>query len=78
MGLPKRLIVGITGASGAIYGIRALEVLRDRGDVETHLVISKSGRATIEFETGYSVRQVKSLAGVVHSDHDLGSPISSG
>ncbi|GAB2983344.1 UbiX family flavin prenyltransferase [Amycolatopsis acidiphila] len=78
MGLPKRLIVGIPGASGAIYGIRTLEVLRARADVETHLVISRSGRATIEYETGYSVQQVKNLADVVHSDHDLGSPISSG
>lgn len=75
---PKRLVVGISGASGAIYGIRALEVLRERGDVETHLVLSTAGRATVEHETDYRVRDVKGLADVVHSDNDLGAAISSG
>ena len=75
---PKRLVVGISGASGAIYGIRALEVLRERGDVETHLVLSTAGRATVEYETDYRVRDVKGLADVVHSDNDLGAAISSG
>lgn len=75
---PKRLIIGISGASGAIYGIRALEMLRGRDDVETHLVISRAGRATVEYETEYRVRDVKQLADVVHSDSDLGSAISSG
>lgn len=78
METPQRLIVGISGASGAIYGIRALEMLREQSGVETHLVVSKSGRATIGHETDYTVNQVRELAGVVHSDNDLGSPISSG
>lgn len=78
MRTPKRLIVGITGASGAIYGIRALELLREATDVETHLIVSKSGRATIRYETDYSMEQVKALADVVHSDNDIGSSISSG
>ena len=75
---PKRLIIGISGASGAVYGIRALEILRPRPDVETHLVISASGRATVRYETGYTVQQVKDLADVVHGDNDLGAAISSG
>jgi flavin prenyltransferase len=74
----QRLIVGISGASGAIYGIRALEMLREQRGVETHLVVSRSGRTTVGHETDYSMQQVKDLADVVHSDHDLGSPISSG
>ncbi|WP_281172575.1 UbiX family flavin prenyltransferase [Pseudonocardia spinosispora] len=78
MGELKRLIVGITGASGVIYGIRALEVCRDLLDVETHVIVSKSGRATLVHETDYSIDQVKALADVVHSDNDLGASISSG
>ena len=78
METPQRLIVGISGASGAIYGIHALEMLREQPGVETHLVVSRSGRATVGHETEYSMNQVKDLADVVHSDNDLGSPISSG
>lgn len=78
METPKRLVVGISGASGVIYGIRTLEMLQSRSDVETHLVISKSGRATISYESRYSVEDVKKLADVVYSDNDLGAAISSG
>lgn len=78
MGPPTRLVVGISGASGAIYGIRILEILRSQLDIETHLVVSKAGRATIAYETNYSLQDVKKLADVVHSDYDLGSAISSG
>jgi 4-hydroxy-3-polyprenylbenzoate decarboxylase len=69
--------VGISGASGAVLGIRVLEVLRDSG-IETHLVISKSGRATITQETDYTVADVTSLATQTYSDNDLGAAISSG
>lgn len=74
----KRLIVGISGASGAVYGIRALEMLRARDDVETHLVISAAGRATIRYETHRTIEDVKSLADAVYGDKDLGAAISSG
>jgi len=73
-----RLIIGITGASGAIYGIRALEALAAAGGVETHLVISAAGMQTIVEETGRSVADVRALANVVHSDRDIGAAIASG
>ena len=72
-----RIIVGITGATGSILGVRTLEVLKDSG-VETHLVISKWGARTLLHETPYSVDFVKSLATVSHGDADQGAPISSG
>jgi 4-hydroxy-3-polyprenylbenzoate decarboxylase len=74
----KRIVVAITGASGAIYGIRTLEILRERPDTETHLVISDSGRATIAQETRRSIQEVRSLADVVHPVRELGASIASG
>jgi len=74
----RRMVVAITGASGAIYGIRALEILRERPEVETHLVISDSGRATITQETRRSLDEVRSLADVVHPFRELGASIASG
>ncbi|MFP5071236.1 UbiX family flavin prenyltransferase [Pseudonocardia nantongensis] len=74
----RRIIVALTGASGAVYGIRALELLREVPDVETHLVLTKAARATIGYETDRSVADVRALADVVHSDGDLGASISSG
>lgn len=73
-----RIIVAITGASGAIYGIRTLQVLQEMPDVETHLVITAGARATIGYETEYSLEDVRSLADVVHGDQNLGSTIASG
>lgn len=75
---PRRIIVAITGASGAAYGIRALQVLRALPGVESHLVVTKAGRATIGYETGISLSEVRALADEVHSDNDLGAAISSG
>ena len=75
---PMRLIVGITGASGAIYGIRLLEVLKAIGGIETHLVLSKWGEQTIELETSYTVEAVRQLATVNHPLEDLAATISSG
>jgi 4-hydroxy-3-polyprenylbenzoate decarboxylase len=72
-----RLVVGITGASGAIFGVRALEVLKDLG-VETHLVMSKWARTTIASETSYSQAQVEALASEVHHPDNQAAPISSG
>ncbi|MGZ4354237.1 MAG: UbiX family flavin prenyltransferase [Gaiellaceae bacterium] len=74
---PQRLIVGITGASGAIYGIRLLERLREL-PVETHLIVSRWARVTIEQETDYDVSAVKALADVVYGDDDQAAAVSSG
>jgi len=73
-----RVIIGISGASGAIYGVRLLELLSEQADVETHLVISRSARLTIPHETGRSLSAVKKLATVTHKDSDLAATISSG
>ena len=73
-----RLIVAITGSSGAIYGIRLLEALRAAPKVEVHLVMSKTGRLTVALETGRKVRDVEKLAQHVHRDEDLAASISSG
>jgi len=58
----RRLIVAITGASGVIYGIRTLEVLRDIGDIETHLILTPSGARTLIEETDYTVERVRKAA----------------
>lgn len=73
----KRLIVGITGATGAIFGVRLLEALKGT-DVETHLVLSKWAIQTIEHETTYAAKQVRALAAVDHSEGNMGASISSG
>jgi len=76
--MTKRLIVGISGATGVIYGIRLLQVLKKVTDVESHLVLSKAAEVTIQLETKYSVDQVKELATVNHLFSNLAAPISSG
>ena len=73
----KRLIVGISGASGVIYGVKALEVLKATG-IETHLVMSKSAEITLAYETSLKVAEVHALADVVHPIGDIGASISSG
>jgi len=73
----KRLIVGITGASGIAYGVRMLDVLRGQ-DVETHLVISPSGQITREYETVRSKHELEGLADFVHKPSDIAASISSG
>jgi 4-hydroxy-3-polyprenylbenzoate decarboxylase len=73
-----RLIVGITGATGAPFGVRLLELLQDLPDVETHLVMSKWARTTIELETPYTAREVAGLADVCHGAGDQAATISSG
>lgn len=72
-----KLVVGISGASGAIYGLRILEVLKQVG-VETHLVMSDSAKRTIMYETDYTIDAVKKLATYVHDINDVGASISSG
>ncbi len=73
-----RIIVGISGSTGAIYGIRLLEVLRQQPDIETHLVMSNPAKQTIVLETDYTVEQVEALAHKVHRINDIAASISSG
>jgi polyprenyl P-hydroxybenzoate/phenylacrylic acid decarboxylase-like protein len=72
------LVVGITGASGAVYGIRLLEALSTNKEVETHLVISEAGEKIIKHETDWSLEQVRTLADVCYDISDIGARLSSG
>jgi len=74
----KRIVVGISGASGVIYGIRMLEVLKTIDEVETHLVMSRFGRMNIEIETAHTPQYVESLADEVHNYSNQAASISSG
>jgi len=73
----KRIIIGITGATGVIYGIEILKELAKR-DLETHLIISESGKKNITLETDWSVRDVESIANKIYNNDDLGAPLASG
>jgi 4-hydroxy-3-polyprenylbenzoate decarboxylase len=72
------LVVGVTGASGVIYGIRLLEVLSDISGVETHLIISQAGEINIECETEWKVKDVKALANFTYDINDVGGALASG
>lgn len=74
---PRRLIVGISGASGIVYGVRLLERLKGK-NIETHLIMSKSAEMTLAYETDLKPRDVKALASVTHPTGDIGASISSG
>lgn len=74
----RRIIVGISGASGAIFGIRALEALQPFADVETHLILSPAAKRTIIEETNWTIEEVVALADVQHKHRDIGAAISSG
>ncbi len=74
----RKLILGVSGASGSIYAYAALRALRAAGDIEVHLVLSQQARQTIELETSYSAGDFEALADVVHRDSDLAASISSG
>ncbi len=74
----RRFIVGISGATGAIYGIRLLQVLKSAPEVETHLVMSKAAERTITFETDLTLREVQAMADVSYNISDIGAAISSG
>jgi 4-hydroxy-3-polyprenylbenzoate decarboxylase len=73
-----RLVVGVTGATGVIYGIRLLEILRTHAEVQTHLVISTPGKRTIVEETAYALKDVEALATYHYDNRDIGAPIASG
>ena len=74
----QRLIVGLSGSSGVIYGIRLLEVLHGRAEVETHLILSKGAEVTLRLETQYSVSEIHALADVNHAPENLAAAVSSG
>jgi 4-hydroxy-3-polyprenylbenzoate decarboxylase len=74
----RRIVVAITGATGAIYGKRVLEELRGAGGIETHLVVSRAGALNAATELGIAKRELEALADVVHSDRDIGACIASG
>ena len=74
----KRLIVGISGASGVIHGIRLLEVLRGVDDVEVHVIVSNAGKRTIALETDWSIEEVEGLADQSHRVGDIAAAVASG
>ena len=73
----QRIIVGISGASGIVYGIRTLEVLKHAG-IETHLVVSRAAERTLGYETNLSLKELRGLADVWHPVADIGASVSSG
>ncbi len=75
---PKRLIIAITGASGAIYGVRLLRLLKSINDVETHLVVSEAGKLTLEHEVGMKTKELSLLADYSYDVNEVGAAIASG
>src|SRR5258708_15508016 len=75
--IPRRLVIGISGASGTVYGVRMLEILK-KTDIETHLLMSKSAEMTLVYETKFKPKDVRALASVNHPAADIGASISSG
>ena len=73
-----RLIIGLSGSSGVIYGIRMLQVLAERSDIETHLVMSQAARMNIGIETDWKPEDVEALADEVHNNKNIGATIASG
>ncbi len=74
----RRLIVGISGASGVVFGVRALQVLRAMPHIESHLIFSAAAKRTLVEETDWSVAEVEALADVVHNHRDIGASVASG
>ena len=77
-GAPRRLVVAITGATGAVYGVRLLQLLQPMAEVETHLIVSDAAVLTLHQEMGMQRRDVEALADVVHRQHNIGASIASG
>lgn len=78
MSTPRRFVIAITGATGAIYGVRLLQVLRDVPDVETHLLVSDAGVLNLHQELDMNRREVEAMADVAHSVRDIGASLASG
>jgi flavin prenyltransferase len=76
--VPKRIVIGISGASGVIYGIRMLNLLKDNGELETHLIISEAGRKNIEIESNYKAEDVLAMADYTYDNRDVGAALASG
>ncbi len=74
----RKIVVGVTGASGSAYALAALRALREHADIETHLVMSEQARKTAEIETDHPAEAFEALASVVHRDDNLAASISSG
>lgn len=74
----RRIIIGITGATGIIYGIRLLEILQNIETIETHLILSKSAIQTLAYETDWKLKEVQKLGDVIHSNDNIGASIASG
>ena len=77
-GMPKRVVVAISGSTGSIYGIRLLQVLKDMPGVETHLIISPAAKRTLIHETDYSMKEIEALADVLYDFKDIGAAPASG
>ncbi|MCP4667349.1 MAG: UbiX family flavin prenyltransferase, partial [Deltaproteobacteria bacterium] len=75
--MDKRIVIGIAGASGVIYGVRMLELLKEKG-FETHLVISEAGKKNIEIETDYKADEVAAMASYAYNSKDVGAALASG
>lgn len=75
---PRRIIVGMSGSSGAIYGVRLLELLRQVSDLETHLVMTSTAKLNVTLETDWSVPDIENMADHVHDSRDIAASISSG
>ena len=75
---PLRLLIGITGTTGVIYGIRLLQALREKPDIETHLIITQAGERTIAIETGYGAAEIRSLANFSYRVDDISAAPASG
>jgi len=76
--MKKRIIVGISGASGVIYGVRLLDLLKNKKEIETHLIISEPGKKNIEIETTYKADDVAAMATCVYDNKDVGASLASG
>ncbi|MBW1911094.1 MAG: UbiX family flavin prenyltransferase [Deltaproteobacteria bacterium] len=75
--MSKRIVIGIAGASGVIYGVRMLSLLKEK-DFETHLIISEAGKKNIEIETSYEASEVAAMATYAYDNRDVGAPLASG
>ncbi len=76
--MPKKIVIGITGASGVIYGVRLMENLQSRNDIETHMIISEAGKRNIEIETNQKATDVMNMADYIYDNKDVGASLASG